>query len=80
MKIKDCLACKLADKEKIILYLQWQTDTSAGICECDFDCACFDREFEEGFAEHMDTHDAEARVIQRKLYNMQTELVKEVFE
>ena len=79
LKIKDCLACNLADKEKITWYLQWQTDTSVGICECDFDCACFDLEFEEDFLEHMDSHAKEIHVLRIKLYKAQAELLKEVF-
>ena len=79
MKIKDCLACKLADKEKIKKYLESQTEVSAGICECDYDCVCFMTEFGDDFIEHMDTHAEEMITVRVKLYSIQQELLKEVF-
>ena len=59
-------------------FLSWETEISSGICECDYDCQCFDQ-FEEDFVDHMDTHAEEINAIRAKLYKMQTELLKEVF-
>ena len=79
MKIKDCLACNLAGEEKLTAYLQWQTDTNCGICNCDNDCQCFDEEFTEDFLEHMDDHAKEIGALSSKMRKAQTELLKEVF-